>query len=382
MIETTMRYNEQKHSIPSVFIIILNWNGWKDTIECLESIQQLDYDNYRIVIVDNGSTNDSWIHLNAWACGELHISGRYTKYRPENKPVASVIYDRNTAEAGGVAEKERLLETLPSAKRMVLIKSVENLGFAEGNNVAIRYALKCHSDYIWLLNNDTTVLPDTLSKLISFMVNNMTWQGVTGQIRLYDQPTHVWNCGGYLKWYGVRKYSYADTNIAHVPQDGFGRISFITGCAPLFRSQLFKKVGLLSNRYFFGTEDIEFSQRLQKAGQAIACVYSAIIYHKVGRSTNENSKKATPGMIYYHYLGTFINMRYYWPKQIWHIWRILYIPYIFCMVRLRYKFTIKMICIIIRALLHDSMILDKIDRDIFEDAKKEKFVKRYDFKVL
>ena len=380
MIENTMCYTEQKQSMPSVFIVILNWNGWKDTIECLESIQQLDYGNYRIVVVDNGSTNDSWIRLNAWVCGKPHISGEFTKSRPENKPATSVIYDRNTAEGGGIEEKELLLETLPSPNRIVLIKSIENLGFAEGNNVAIRYALKCHSDYIWLLNNDTTVLSDTLSKLISFMVNNKTWQGVTGQIRYYDQPTHVWNCGGYLKWYGVRVYNYADTHISNVPQDGFKRISFITGCAPLFRSQLFTKVGLLSNRYFFGTEDIDFSQRLQKTGQPIACLYSAIIYHKVGRSISVNSKKSTPGIVYYYYLGVFINMRHNWPKQIWHIWRMLYIIYIFGMVRLRYKFTIKTICIIIRALLHESTVLDKIDRDIFIDAKDETFLKRYDFK--
>lgn len=375
MLDTLVNYKEQNYSIPSVFIIILNWNGWKDTIECLESIQQLDYGNYRIVVVDNGSTNDSWIRLNAWAYGELQVSGRYTKYRPENKPVTAVIYDRNTAEAGGEAEKERLLETLPAAKRMVLIKCDENLGFAEGNNVAIRYVLKSRSDYVWLLNNDTAVLPDTLGNLVDFMENNASYQGTTGQIRYYDQPNHVWNCGGYLKWYGVQRYSYADADIARVPQEGFGRISFVTGCAPLFRTQLFTTVGLLSSRYFFGTEDIEFSQRIKRAGHAIACVYNSIVYHKVGRSVIENPTETTMGMIYYHYLGIFINMRYYWPKHIWHIWRILYSFYIVSMVCLKYKFTIRMSCILIRALLHDSMILDKIDHGSFEDAKEEKFVK-------
>jgi hypothetical protein len=381
MIKNKTFYNRKKiTSLPSVFIIILNWNGWKDTVECLESIQQLDYDNYRVVVVDNGSTDDSLHQLQAWACGAVPVSGRYTRYHPENKPITTIIYDRDTAEAGGVTEEERLLEALPSANRMVLIQSDENLGFAEGNNVAIRYALKCHTAYIWVLNNDTCVLPNTLSNLISCMENNITWQGVTGQIRYYDQPTRVWNCGGYLRWYGVQRYSYADADIITVPQNGFRRISFITGCAPVFRSRLFIKVGLLSNRYFFGTEDVEFSQRLKKTGQKIVCAYDAIIYHKVGRSTAEASNKVTLGMIYYHYLGIFINMRYYWPKLIWHIWRLLYVLYIFFMIRLRYKFTIKRICILLRALLKDSIRIDIINRTTFEDAREEKFMKQYNFK--
>jgi GT2 family glycosyltransferase len=381
MIETGAYCSERKHSMPSVFIVVLNWNGWKDTIECLESIQQLDYDNYRIVVVDNGSTDDSWSRLQAWARGESHVSGRYTQCRAEDKPVTTVAYDRSTAEGGGVLEKERLLETLPSAKRAVLVKSLENLGFAGGNNVAVRYALKRGADYIWLLNNDTVIVRDTLSKLILFLEDNRSYQGATGQIRYYDQPDHVWNCGGYLKWYGVQRYNHADADIARVPQSGFERISFVTGCAPLFRSQLFRTAGLLSDRYFWGTEDIEFSQRLRNAGQAIACVYGSVVYHKVSRSIAEDPREMKIGMIYYHYLGVFINMRYYWPRHIWHLWRILYVVYIVYLVVTKYKYTFKMAEILVRALLHDSVLLDRIDRATFEDAREEKFVKRYE-KVL
>jgi hypothetical protein len=99
---------------------------------------------------------------------------------------------------------------------------------------------------------------------------------------------------------------------------------------------------------------------------------------KVVRSVTENPKETTMGMVYYHYLGVFINMRYYWPKYIWHVWRILYSFYIVCMVLMKYKFTFKMVSILMRALLRDSMLLNKVDRSTFEDAKADKFVKQYD----
>ena len=114
-------------NFPMVKIIILNWNGWQDTIECLESIFQISYPNYQIIVVDNGSTDGSAAKIRDWAEGK------------------------------GIIENNKL----------VLIEQRENLGFARGNNVGIRYALDRRvADYILILNNDTVVAPDFLTHLV------------------------------------------------------------------------------------------------------------------------------------------------------------------------------------------------------------------------
>ena len=81
-------------SDPSVSIIILNWNGWSDTIECLESIYQLNYSNYRVIVVDNNSSDDSVQKINDYAMGKLEVKSNFFKYNPTNKPI-KIIDDRS-----------------------------------------------------------------------------------------------------------------------------------------------------------------------------------------------------------------------------------------------------------------------------------------------
>src|SRR5664279_2479168 len=104
-----------KDAAKLTYIILLNWNGWQDTIACVESCRKLSYPNFRILIVDNGSTDNS---------------------------------------------EAILRERLPDIE---LLQTGANLGFAGGNNVGIRHALAQGADYVWLLNNDTVVDAEALS---------------------------------------------------------------------------------------------------------------------------------------------------------------------------------------------------------------------------
>ena len=306
---------------PRAYIIILNWNGWRHTIECLESIQRSDYPNYCSVVVDNSSQDDSWERIQAWARGDILVKSHYVDSCGDEKPVRVVSYDRTTAENGGIPPTEQELSLLPPAKRLILIQAGENLGFAGGCNVGIRYALAVGGEYVWLLNNDTVVEYAALGRMVDFMKSHSDYQGVTGQIRLYENPSIIWNCGGKLTFYGTRRYYYNNSQVAEVPQRGFRRISFITGCAAIFRTSLFKKVGLLSGLFFFGEEDFELSQRLKRVGCKLACLYDAIIYHKVGSSINAATRGKSMAQTYIYYLNRFIDMRYYWPKFPWMVWR-------------------------------------------------------------
>jgi GT2 family glycosyltransferase len=352
----------------SIYIIVLNWNGWRDTIECLESILKSNYPNYCIVVVDNGSVDDSIERIKAWAIGELVVESQFIKGCSNRNPVQVVLYDRVTAENGGIAETEQELSSLQAGKKLVLIQCNENFGFAEGCNIGIRYVLAVGGEYVWLLNNDTVVESSSLLKLINFMESHLDYHGVTGQIRLYKNPSIIWNCGGILTFYGSRRYYYNGSHISKVPQYGFRKISFITGCAPIFRTSLFKKLGLLSNLFFYGEEDFELSQRLKRSGYKLACLYDAIIYHKVGSSINSSSHGRTIATTYIYYLNRFINMRYHWPEFTWKVWRYCYFFYIFPLLRLKHGISWSDLRLLRKNLLKDSSNLDRVSKVTFERA--------------
>ncbi|MDB4877437.1 MAG: glycosyl transferase, family 2 [Gemmatimonadetes bacterium] len=123
---------------PRVHVVLLNWNNSADTLECLESLLRIDYPNYQLVVCDNASSDDSLARLRSWARGEVHAPEiaeplRHIMATPRADPAPFVEIDRETAERGGTPEAR--------AARFLLIRNVENLGFAGGNNVAIRYAV-------------------------------------------------------------------------------------------------------------------------------------------------------------------------------------------------------------------------------------------------
>ncbi len=133
---------------PMVYIILLNWNGWKDTVECVESCRKLSYPDVRIVIVDNGSTDGS---------------------------------------------ETRLRERFPDLE---LIQTGANLGFAGGNNVGIRYALEKGAEYVWLLNNDTIADAEALSALVQAAEDDQTVGMVGSKIVYHDDPRITLVCRG------------------------------------------------------------------------------------------------------------------------------------------------------------------------------------------
>ena len=155
---------------PLVVICILNWNGWRNTIECVESVRKLLYSNYLVVVLDNGSLNESLGKLRAWCNEQLSES------------VAFVEYSRDQALGGGQADCEARLAQAAPRQRLVLIDNGENLGFNGGCNVVIRYALKRSqpADYVFLLNNDTLVTPDCLTHVIATAVTSHA--GIVGAV--------------------------------------------------------------------------------------------------------------------------------------------------------------------------------------------------------
>jgi len=265
-------------SWPRVGISILNWNGWRDTLECLESVQQPTYPNYQVIVVDNGSWDDSVEMIRAWArenLGEGHVL---------------VEYLRAKALEGGEAASEDALERAPAQARLVLIRNEDNLGFTGGNNVAIHYALhkKYPADYVFLLNNDATVEKDCLTHLVN--VARQADAGIVGAI-VMDRASREVRFARSGPFYQIFFLPLTLGNLAP-PQtnDAYWGSPVVSGAAMLIRKDLLE--ALRSSRQFYlnaslfcYVEELELCLLARKSGQKSVVARGAVVYHGAkGRS--------------------------------------------------------------------------------------------------
>ncbi|MFN4308813.1 glycosyltransferase family 2 protein [Sulfurihydrogenibium azorense] len=264
-----------------VYIILLNYNGWVDTIECLENVLRIDYPNYQVIVVDNNSPNNSMEYIKAWAEGKLDVwvnpnnPLRKLSFPPVQKPIPYVFYSKEEAERGGNPEIEKQF-----INPMIFIQTGYNGGFAFGNNVAIKYALaKKDAECVLLLNNDTVVEKDFLNKLVEVSQADKKI-GITGcKIYYYDNPSKIWfNGGKFNEWTGRAVHIQKEIN------KEVSECNFITGCCMLIKREVLEKVGLLDESYFMYVEDLDYSYKTIKSGYKLAVAHNSIIWHKVGAS--------------------------------------------------------------------------------------------------
>lgn len=309
-------------------IILLNWNGFRDTIACLGSLFACHRQDFTWMVVDNGSTDDSVREITSWL-------------------------KRNDKDFLSLKEGEDPDKGLEPGSGVVYSLH-ENHGFAKGNNLGIALMEKlCEKngrekpDHYLLLNNDTLVEPDFLMKLEDFAARNPRYAALTPQIRYADPDDRVWNCGGKM-FFGLRKYLYGDKPFRSIREKGHIDMNLITGCALFAKRELLghpddwlrrksehyaktplsptDSTDLLTNRFFFGEEDFDFSLRMQERKRKMACVLDSVIYHKLGSAREKLKKKA---QTHIHYLNRFVDVRQHWGNPVkFMTWKILYAPYI------------------------------------------------------
>lgn len=219
-----------------VFIILVNYNGYKDTINCIESIKKnLDLKRYFIVVVDNCSTDES------------------CKY----------------------------IEKINNIK---FLKSMENKGFSAGNNIGIKYALKENADYIILLNNDTIVTKNCFDKIIEIMENKKDI-GIMGNKVLYYSDKNKINCyGGDINFNRGTAILGYENSLDNDSIPDFIDAKFICGCCMVIRKEVFEKIGYLPEDYFMYYEDVDFCLNVSRHFK-LAAYGKSKIYHKVSAST-------------------------------------------------------------------------------------------------
>jgi GT2 family glycosyltransferase len=265
---------------PRVSIIILNWNGWKDTIECLESLYQINYSNYDIIIVDNYSKDESIEKIKGYANGKIRIKSKFFDYNSKNKPIKIIEYTKEESLADELQYKD-----LISCPQLIIIKNRKNYGFAEGNNIGIRYALNnLNTNYILLLNNDTVIGKELLVEMLKVSESDDEIGIVGPKIYYYNKPDQIWFARGKISWKFCRGLNRGFNEIDNGQYDKIAEVEYVSGCAFLIKKEVVEKIGLLDKRFFLYFEEIDWTLKASKIGYKSFFVPKGKIYHKVSKS--------------------------------------------------------------------------------------------------
>lgn len=230
-----------------MYVVILNWNNASDTLECLKSLQDTDYESYIPIVVDNGSTDGS---------------------------------------------VEILRTAFPGIHQIEL---ESNLGYATGNNVGIEYALEEGADYILVLNNDTLVDKGMLRELVAFGESNEKIGMVGPKMYCYQPEDTIFALGSFVDW------SKGETTNRgmFLPASDIGfplepePVDFIPGCCVLVSRRMLEKVGFLDPIYYLNYEDVDWGIRAHREGFEVWFIPEAALWHKVSATLGQASPMNT-----------------------------------------------------------------------------------------
>jgi len=294
---------------PQVFIILLNWNGYTDTAECIRSLYRIKNPSFVMIVVDNGS-----------------LDGSVARLREEFRDV-------------------------------VYLENKENLGFAGGNNGGIRYALEHGADYVLLLNNDTVVEEGFLDALVQAAEKHdeeiplsppfskgeerhppflkggkggFEWLSSSEKIGVVGPKIYsglpgssiLWEAGGGIDWLHGKAYhaGFEETDVGQ--WDGVRDVDYVSGCAMLIKREVLEKVGLLDERFFLYYEETDFCARVREKGYRIVFVPDARIWHKESNTTG-----GAYGPVYTYYMtrNRLLFMKRYMDDDDWR----RFLPYFY-----------------------------------------------------
>lgn len=219
---------------PRVSIVILNWNGLEDTIECLESLKKIAYPNYEVIVVDNGSRgNDAQV-----------LEEKFGDY-------------------------------------IHLIRNVKNYGYTGGNNIGIKHALRNSSpDCFLILNNDTVVAPDFLGQMTEVALSDASIGIVGPKICYYHFPDRIQSAGAMINMKTSRNTLIGIEQVDSGQYDRQQEVDYVSGCCLLVKKDLIQKVGLFDESYFCYWDETDYCVRARKVGYKIVYAPRARIWHK------------------------------------------------------------------------------------------------------
>ncbi|MGC2476934.1 MAG: glycosyltransferase family 2 protein [Candidatus Sulfotelmatobacter sp.] len=283
---------------PKVHIVVLNWNGWRDTIECLESLFHQEYPDYTVVVCDNGSSDHSLQKIAAWANAQISAESTNSQLAhlllpPHKTPILYHEFTREEAESSSASDRVPL----------ILIQNGANVGFAAGNNIGLRYALADpNCQYCWILNNDTVVEPNALSAMVRLMQQKPE-VGLCGSLNLdYHHPDLVQARGGKI-------YNQWTARVRRLPPRALGaldsrpsRMDYVNGASMLASRAFLEGVGLMEESYFLYFEELDWAMRA-KGKYMLGYAPDSVIYHKQGATIGSHGDRRQRSLLSDQYLS-------------------------------------------------------------------------------
>jgi GT2 family glycosyltransferase/protoporphyrinogen oxidase len=264
---------EQQPTNPLVYVVILTYNHYEVTQECLASVLQMQYSPYKVILVDNGSSDD-------------------TVHNVRNE--------------------------FPGVE---VIENGQNLGVPAGYNIGFQRALNSGADFILMLNNDTVVPPDILDKLLEISEQHPNAGILMPKVLYYGSHDRVWSSGGVHRSFPP---AILMTRKGRAPVDLIETIEYAPSCGLLIHRKAFEKAGLFDPGYFFLFDDWDFSERVRAHGLDILYVPSAHMWHKVSTTT-----KGPQSPLFWRTYGASI-IRFYrrHGKESGWLWSFAHVGYI------------------------------------------------------
>lgn len=272
-------------------IVLLNWNGHEDTVECLDSLKNLNYTDFNIYLVDNNSESESVEYIKDYLKNQDYYS-------------YETITSRQLNDYGG------------NVNLLFILNNV-NAGFAGGNNVALDYLIKNDvCDYVLLLNNDTIVSSDFIDGLFDKYNEDDNTAFVGATHYYYDQRRRVQTVGG-----GIIDWDHGEC-MAIRQKDQYDSYDYITGSCIFMPIDILREVGPISMEYFMYWEDVDWSTVARKKGYDLKVSDYGCIYHKEGSSIKSLSR------IYYHTANRILFMKKFCDEKMYDKFRIYIILYV------------------------------------------------------
>lgn len=282
----------------SVAVVIVNWNGWTQCIECLDSLLAQDYSNFHVFVVDNDSQDQSIEHIASW-CNEPKADPEWRRH-----PGVERITDRSNM--GPVEHRviDRADDRQPAATtaRLTLVRSGNNLGFAAGCNVGINTAGLRNFDYFWFLNADAVIDRRALKELVG-RAERQTDIGMVGStVRYYDTPDVVQAMGGASlnQSNGNSRHIGEGACLNEVPADGASverEMAYIMGASMLVSQKYIADIGLMEEDYFLYFEDADWAMR-GRGKFSLGFAPRSYIFHKWGANSHKSAPLFSSGFYY------------------------------------------------------------------------------------
>jgi len=273
-------------------IVVLNYNNVSDTMECVDSILNQITDTFKLCIVDNCSTDDSYKQLQQWKMENFSYK------RPVQSPIPKELEN---------APLDQTEQRKNRVKQVHLIKADKNEGYAAGNNIGLKY-LKQFNDvaYFWILNNDTVVVADALQRLRKSFDTNMQQQsettGILAQKILdYRHPTKIQALGGRLKRPIMQSVHIAEGHedkSEDVLSKYLAEIEYPIGAALFFSRRFLEQSGYMYEGYFLYYEEIDWLKRSLNNNMTLGYCLDSLVYHKEGATTGKSEEISNLSLAY------------------------------------------------------------------------------------